>query len=228
MHDFISGSMHGHLPDGIWNEVGSPSLRAALRRAPAKGCTIGFAPGTSVATTNGPCAIEHLRVGHHLQTRDHGILPVLWAGALRQRFPGPQVLFELAENTLGLHGAIQCAPRQTVLVSGDKALTQFAKNEALVEVRGLHRMYDVSRNKDAHGACYHVLLARPALFLANGLWVDGLHPADLPDQGLAEETLQTLQVAFAKHQDGPKALTVIRGPEARALVDQKMAEDNRF
>lgn len=166
-----------------------PRLQAP--RQPHLNGPTGLLKGTQVMTELGPVAVEHLRPGDMVATRDAGFQPVIWTGA--QRLGGGRLSAMPSLRPVCLHpGAVDngvmsegqsdlyVAPRQRVVMSDPAAQTLFMEDTVLVRAADLINDAEVRPLYHAPKATYiAVLLVDHHILQANGFEVESLHPAEL-------------------------------------------------
>lgn len=151
-----------------------------------------FTPGTAIATRTGERAVEDLRVGDRVITRDNGIQEIRWAG--RRALDYGQLAAAghlrpvlIAKGSLG-HGLPErdmlVSPNHRVLVPSDRTMLPFAEHEVLVAAKHLidNRLI---RPVQALGVTYvHFLCDRHEVVLADGIWAEAFQPGDYSLNGL--------------------------------------------
>ena len=172
-----------------------------------------FTAGTRIETPHGPVPVESLRAGDLVLTRDHGAVPVLWAGGRmlsRAELEAEPGLLPVAicENALGWHEPLLLSPQHAVL-----ALTE--QGERLVRARHLADLGD-PRFRIARGkrrvSYHHILLERHGIVTANGLACETLYPGPMALAALGP--LARLEIAKAQ----PWLAGVVLGREEAATV----------
>ncbi len=142
----------------------------------------GLGGGTMIATDDGEQAIDWLRPGDHLLTRDHGYQPILWIGRV-QRPAQPAAdtaadgvaVVEIAADTFG-----RSIPARVLRMTGALGLLlhspdfklHFGEAEMLAEAQDLidtERIRPVEPEPDF--VFYQILLPEPEVILAEGMWV---------------------------------------------------------
>ena len=188
---------HAHRPDALPNlpEDGASAGRPEADRdcvavgVEAAGWLPGFTAACSIATGEGPVAAGWLRPGDLVLTRDSGLQPVVWVG--RCRVPAavvaqrPDLLpVRIAPGALARAtpaAPLTVAPSHRVLVQGWALDLHLGLREALAVARDLVGRPGIARlAPDGPLDLYLVLLERHEVILADGLWVESLHPADIP------------------------------------------------
>jgi Ca2+-binding RTX toxin-like protein len=184
-----------------------------------------FTAGTGIVTPAGTVPVESLVAGDLVMTRDHGALPVLWAGGRQlsraELAARPDLLPVLIrENALGTHGALLVSPLHAVLADT-------AQGERLVRAKHLAELGD-GRFRVAQGkrqvSYHHFLLPRHAIVYANGLPSESLYPgpvalATLGPQARAE--IMRAVPALAPVLLGLVEAATIYGPTARPLARKR-------
>lgn len=149
-------------------------------------------PGILIATPTGERAIEDLRPGDRIITRDRGLQEISWTG--KRRFDQRELAAAehlrpilIARGSLG--GGLPerdmlVSPNQRILVPGDRTVLALEAHETLVAAKHLVNSRTI-RGTDALGAAYiHVMCARHTMVMANGCWTECFQPADTDLNGL--------------------------------------------
>ncbi|NDW53205.1 Hint domain-containing protein [Aliiroseovarius sp. PrR006] len=142
--------------------------------------------GTRVRTPSGECAVEELREGSVVLTREHGGQPVLWVG--RRQLSEARMMVEPEAKPIRLRaGAIRpgqpdadllVAPHQQILVSGMRAKQLLGQDEVFASAEDLVDGSLISSDRNASEVSfYQVLLGRHEVIWANGVPLESLHPA---------------------------------------------------
>ncbi len=145
-----------------------------------------FTPGTRIRTATGDVAVEDIREGDRIQTKDSGLQDVLWIGAKRvsgaRLFAMPDLRpIRLRRGALGVERPeddLIVSPNHRLLVQGAKAQALFNSDEVLVRARDLVDDRSVVRDYMAREVTYiHLLLPHHEVVFANGLETESFHPA---------------------------------------------------
>ena len=146
-----------------------------------------FTPGTRVMTRGGPVAVEALRPGDRVLTRDDGFQPVAWAGA--ERVDGARLArrpelapVRIAAGSLG-HGLPErdmwVSPNHRMMRVGAEVEIRTGAREALVAAKRLVGRPGIARAAAPGGVTYvHVMFERHQLVLADGAWTESFQPGD--------------------------------------------------
>lgn len=158
----------------------------AAPAAAARGGVICFAAGTRLRTPQGSMAIEDLRPGDRLSTRDDGPQEILWTG--RRRMTGARlfamphlrpVRFRAGAMGIGQPDRdLLVSPDHRMLVRGAAARALFGQDEVLVAAADLANGASVAVDLTVREVTYvHVLMERHEVVWANGLATESFHPA---------------------------------------------------
>lgn len=178
----------GRIPPAgteLWVTSLDHPIRVAPEREAAGAGVICFAAGTRIDTPRGPRAVETLRPGDLVQTRDDGAQPLLWVG--QRRISAARLIAEPALRPIRIRqGAcgigrptedLLVSPGHRMLVGGRAARALFNSDEVLVTARDLIDGGAVRVAHDLTGLCYiHLMFARHQILRANGMDSESFHP----------------------------------------------------
>ncbi len=156
-----------------------------------------FTPGTRIRTGEGDMAVEDIREGARIQTKDNGLQEVLWVG--EKRISGARLYampefrpIRVRRGALGVDrpdGDLMVSPAHRMLLKGRKAQALFGTNEVLVAARDLIDDRMVTRDHTVTQVTYiHLLLANHEVVFANGLETESFLP-----EGEALEAVEQVQ-----------------------------------
>lgn len=190
-----------------------------------------FTAGTRIDTRNGPVAVEDLRPGDMVLTRDNGFLPLVWCGQRRVSDAEMAATEELApvmiaQGALGNglpEQAMRVSPQHRMLVTGPRAELMFGEREVLVPAIDMVGLPGITRDRSA--ATYvHIMFDSHQIVRADGAWSESFQPADAAMGGLdaaQRAELLALFPALAK-AEGRRAFRsarmILKPQEARALL----------
>ena len=183
-----------------------------------------FTPGTLIDTSRGRVAVEDLRAGDHVLTRDHGYQPLVWTG--RRDLPGDEVAahpalapVRIAAGALGPNlpeRALEVSPRHRLLVCGARASLLFGEREVLVAAGDLVGLPGVTRaapgGADGAVSYIHVMCARHEILRAEGAWSESFQPAAGVVNALEEDVRAELLALFPSltRPEGRRAFAAAR------------------
>lgn len=199
--------------------------------APARAGVICFGPATRLSTPQGPRAIEDLRPGDLVTTKDNGPQEILWTG--HRRLSGARLHamphlrpIRFRAGALGIgqpDGDLVVSPQHRMVVRSPVANEMFRTDEVMVAAEHLTNGRSVTLDRDLRDVTYfHVLLEHHNVIWANGLETESFHPAHMdlstlnPDQFDAlMGTLPDLREDAQRY--GSDARRSITAPEAARL-----------
>ncbi len=157
--------------------------------------TICFTPGTLIDTPSGPRAIEALREGDLVQTKDNGAQEVQWIGSRRMTgarlFALPKLRpVRIKAGALGKgwpEKDLVVSPDHKMLVRGRVARALFNTPEVLVAARQLENGSTIRVDTQMREVTYmHLLMPRHEILFADGVETESFHPADASLSAMVE------------------------------------------
>lgn len=190
-----------------------------------------FTPGTRILTPDGQRAIEDLRPGDQIQTKDNGAQDILWTGRRRMTgarlFAMPQLRpIRIRAGAMGEdrpeHDLI-VSPGHRMLVQGQAARALFNTSEVLVSASDLVNGRSVAVETSLLDVTYiHLMTEAHQVIWANGLETESFHPANA-DLALLDPSQRAAMLALMPELDadpfhyGPHARRNLTSPEAAIL-----------
>lgn len=163
-----------------------------------------FTPGTLIATPRGEVAVEELKVGDRVLTRDNGIQEIRWFGSRHLDWAAlcanphlKPVLIRKGSLGNGLpERDMMVSPNHRMLVANDRTALYFEEHEVLVAAKHLVGTRGV-QSIDAAGATYlHMMFDRHEVVLANGAWTESFQPGDWTLKGMGNAQRQEIFEIF--------------------------------
>jgi Ca2+-binding RTX toxin-like protein len=191
-----------------------------------------FTPGTLIATPRGEVAVETLKAGDKIVTRDNGIQTVRWVGqkhmdwkALAANPHLKPVLIRAGSLGNGLpERDMLVSPNHRVLVANDRTSLYFDEHEVLVAAKHLVGGAGVA-SIDAAGITYvHFMCDRHEVVLSNGAWTESFQPGDYTLRGMGNAQRNEIFEIFPElksaqgQDDYIAARRTLRRHEAMLLV----------
>ncbi|MCF2906318.1 Hint domain-containing protein [Octadecabacter sp. CECT 8868] len=191
-----------------------------------------FTPGTVIATPQGERAVETLREGDKVFTRDNGIQELRWAG---KRDLGPldlaispdlqPVMVRAGSLGDGLpERDLMLSPNHRLLMSGQREALYFEETEVLSAAKHLIGMPGIERGHASEITYIHLLFDRHEVIFSNGAWSESFQPSDHSLSGVGDAQRKEIFALFPElDQSGtPKewsaARKVLKKHEAKLLV----------
>ena len=192
-----------------------------------------FTRGVLIETLDGPRAIETLKVGDLVLTKDNGAKPIAWIG---HRSIGARVLAQKPElapirikaGALGKgipEADLVVSPQHRILVRSRIAQRMFDTNEILVAAKLLLEVDGIDICAECEGVEYfHLLFDRHEVVKSNGLWTESFQPGDMTLKGMGNAQRSEIYELFpelktqAGLNDYQAARRTLKKHEARLLV----------
>lgn len=156
------------------------------------GTPICFTPGVMIATPKGEVAVEDLRPGDRVFTRDNGIQDIVWTGrsdlaAERLRRMPQFCPIRIRAGSLGKNlpdRDMWVSPNHRMLVCSDTTQMMFDAHEVLVAAKHLLNQPGFVQEATPGVSYLHVMCAHHEVILANGAWTESFQPGDYSLAGL--------------------------------------------
>ncbi|QFT93752.1 Hemolysin, chromosomal [Roseovarius sp. THAF9] len=188
-----------------------------------------FTPGTRILTPQGERAIETLRPGDLVITRDNGPQPIRWLG--HRTVEGRGKFAPIAVNSTVMEGArrpLLVSPQHRLLFSGYRTQLLFGESEVLVAAKHLVDGHDV-RITERHLVTYfHMMLDQHEIVYAEGAATESFLAADVGVGALSDASREDMFRAFPHLRGdlsayGDTARLCLRAHEARLVVEPRAA-----
>jgi hypothetical protein len=181
-----------------------------------------FVAGTLIACLDGTRAVEDLRPGDMVLTRDHGPRPLLWTGARRVAGTGAFAPVRIAPGAMGNARALLVSPQHRLLVGGWRVKLLFGEDEVLAAAKDLVDGLRVTREERAEVTYVHLLLDAHEILDAEGAAAESLHlgpwvTGQLPAHARAEIAALFPDLATSALHGPRTARRCLRSWEARLL-----------
>lgn len=191
-----------------------------------------FTPGAQIVTDRGLIAVEDLRPGHRVVTRDNGLQELAWVGQKDLGLPQLLATPELAPVTIkaGALGDglpehdLTVSPNHRILVSSEATRLLFDESEVLVSAKHLVGKPGVTQSVPNKASYIHLLFEDHQLVMSNGSWTESLLPATQALRGVESDQLRELLMLFPEleSQSNRDSLHAVRrdlkGFEAQAAI----------
>lgn len=175
-----------------------------------------FTPGTMILTPEGERAVETLRPGDLVTTRDNGAGGIVWAGQRTVPGDGRFAPVRIAAGTLGNRRDLLVSPQHRMLVRGWRAELYAGQDEVLVAAAHLVNGTTIRRSPMPEVTYVHVMLARHEILFAEGAATESLDPAG--DLARGDREIASLFPDLPALSGTPPARPTVRAFEGRALA----------
>ncbi|MCV3271009.1 Hint domain-containing protein [Roseobacter sinensis] len=188
-----------------------------------------FTPGTLITTPHGQRAVDDLRPGDRVITRDNGLRTISWIG--RRRLSGKELSraphlgpVMIPKGCLGAGLPARdmlLSPNHRVLVSNSQTQLCFEEREVLVAAKHLASLPGVQRSVVPAITYIHIMFEQHEVILSDGAWTESFQPADQSLGGLDHAQRSTLEELFPELRTPAGRLSY---PAARRLLKRSEAK----
>lgn len=185
-----------------------------------------FGRGTMIDTPDGVRAVEDLRAGDMVLTRDHGPQPIRWVGASTVSAAKLDLMPNLRPIRIRA-GALDAgvperdlivSPQHRVLVSSRIARRMFDGAEVLIAAKHLLGMDGIEIADDLAGVDYfHLLLDGHQILISDGAETESLYLGTEARKAVGPKAMREIQALFPDLADATAAV-----PQARNFASGKM------
>lgn len=172
---------------------------------PAPPC---FTPGTRILTDRGPVAVEVLRPGDRVWTRDNGFRSLRWVGRRVVPGTGRFAPLRLAAGAFGNERALLVSPQHRILLTGWRAELAFGEPEVLAAAAHLQDGGSVRAAPCPRVTYLHIAFDRHEIVLAEGMMTESLLPGPMALAAMGPAAQAELRALFPE----------LRAPLPRALA----------
>ncbi len=145
-----------------------------------------FTPGAQIATPQGLRAVEDLKIGDKVLTRDNGVQKLCWTGTreitaaqlLEAKHLRP-ILIKKGALGKGLPDRdMAVSPNHKMLLQNERMALYFKENEAFVCARHLVNCVQGVSHLETAGVSYsHIMFEKHEVINANGAWTESFRPS---------------------------------------------------
>ncbi len=187
-------------------------------------------PGVMISTDRGEVAVETLRVGDRVLTRDAGLQPIRWIGSrklgLADLIVRPNLRpVQIGQGALGRGLPLRntlVSPQHRMLIEGAGPEMLFGEAEVLVAASHLTGLAGVAQTLPAGVTYIHLLLDRHEIICANGSWTESFQPADrmlsAMDSAQRNEIAEIFPDLMVESEAYQSARLSLKAHEARVLL----------
>jgi hypothetical protein len=135
-----------------------------------------FTENTAIATPRGPRAIQTLRPGDMVMTRDDGAQPLAWIGTRTVAATTDLAPIEIAAGVLGNSAALRVSPNHRMLITAATNDLHFGTTEVFVAAKHLIGNPGVCSKPGGQVTYIHLLFDRHQVVYANNAPSESLFP----------------------------------------------------
>ena len=203
------------VPLTVVRSAEGPSFAAADFATP-----ICFGAGTSIATPDGPRAVEDIAVGDIVTTVDAGPQAVRWRASRVWPARGRIAPVVFAPGAIGNTRTLVLSPQHRVRITGWRAQLWCAEDAILVPAVHFVGRPGVRVREGGTVAYHHIAFDAHRIVLSEGVETESFHPGAVGLSGLERDVLAELRAVFPDlaGRFGRMAGAVARGAEGRVLA----------
>lgn len=175
-----------------------------------------FVAGTQVDVPGGSRAVDDLRPGDLVLTRDHGPQPVRWIGRVARPAFGVDAPVEIRAGTLGPHGDLRLSPNHRILLQGARAELLCGEAEVLVKAKHLVDGRAIRQIEGGTVTYVHILFDRHEIVMANGLASESYLPGPETMTGFDADTQAEVRRLFPAIRPDGTGYGPLARPEVKA------------
>jgi Ca2+-binding RTX toxin-like protein len=191
-----------------------------------------FTPGTMIATDKGEVAVEALKPGMRVFTRDNGLQKLRWTGrrdlvradlAAKPEF-NPVLIRQGALGRDLPDRDMLVSPNHRMLITSDLAAVMFDDREVLVAAKHLTSMEGVDFVEADSVSYIHLMFDHHEVILGDGTWTESFQPGDMSLRGIGSDQRDEILALFPELEtvEGLEGYTSARRSlksfEARSLL----------
>ncbi|MEO0342016.1 MAG: Hint domain-containing protein [Pseudomonadota bacterium] len=174
-----------------------------------------FVVGTQIETDAGLIAVEKLREGDLVATKDNGYQPIRWIGQRTRTVSEKTCPITITVGALGNTEDLCVSPQHRILVSGWRAELLFGVTEILVPAKALVNGDTIYQQSSGSVTYVHFMCDRHEIVYANGVEVETLFAGDMAMASLSQEAREEIFDIFPELRSNPAALGSAARPIAR-------------
>ncbi|MGK8232925.1 Hint domain-containing protein [Roseovarius sp. MS2] len=165
-----------------------------------------FTPGIRLLTPHGERAVESLRAGDLVITRDHGPQAIRWIGRRTVPGTGRFAPVRVAAHVLdGGRAPLLVSPQHRFLFTGYKAELLFGCDEVLIAARHMVDGLAVTQEDQATVTYIHVMFDRHEVIYAEGAATESFHAGDIGISAITDQAREEMFAIFPELRSNPNA-----------------------
>ncbi|GGX60421.1 hypothetical protein GCM10007385_32110 [Tateyamaria omphalii] len=181
-----------------------------------------FVQGTRIETVDGPVAIEELREGDLIMTRDDGAQPLRWLGQTKTVGKDRFAPIMIKEGALGNSRDLRVSPLHRMLICGLRAELMFGESEVLVCAKHLVDGDTIFSEPCDEITYFHLMFDQHQIVMAEGCPSESYYPGATTMNSIEEDIREEVLALFPEleHRTGSYGPTVrmcLRRREAALL-----------
>lgn len=192
-----------------------------------------FVRGTKIKCATGDIAVEDLRPGQLVVTRDHGLQPIRWVGGRKLHAAELRLMpklrpIRICAGALGQGLPVEdlfVSPEHRVLVRSSIARRMFGAAEVLVAARQLLGLEGIETVDTSEVEYFHILFDQHEILLSNGAETESLYTGVEAMKSVGAAAREEIFTLFPElREDGPSepARPFVEGRQARSMTQRHL------
>lgn len=183
-----------------------------------------FVAGTLIATPTGEVAVEALRPGDLVITRDDGPQPLRWSGARCVAAQGDFAPILIQAGSYGSHRDLLVSPQHRILLRDAYAELLFGEGEVLAAAKDLVNGGSVTCRPGGEVTYVHLLFDRHQVIYSEGLATESFLPGPQTTNLFEQPVMQEICALFPELDPetglgyGPAVRPTLKGYEGQLLA----------
>lgn len=169
-----------------------------------------FTAGTLIKTERGERAIEDLKVGDRVMTRDHGLQTIRWAGSRTVAGLGKMAPVTFDTGTLGCSAPLTVSPNHRMLICGAMADLVCGEDELLLSAKMLVNDRNVRQVPCGFVTYVHVMFDYHEIIWANDCPTESFYVGDSALASLKDEQAAEILEIFPELRTAKKKASLAR------------------
>lgn len=205
------------------------SVSGALAFSNIEQVTVCITPGARILTNTGEVAVERLRAGDLVLTRDNGYQPIIWIGhrdlSQAELIAAPRFNpVRIAAGSLGPdlpERDMTVSPQHRMLITSSRSELLFGEHEVLVAARHLTHLNGINRFRPKRVSYIHFMFENHEILRADGTWTESFQPGAQTLAGLGAAPRAEILALFPELASGASyaaSRMTLKAREARVLI----------
>ena len=175
--------------------------RKAARARMAEVACVSFTRGTYITMASGQqCAIEHLKVGDMVLTRDDGAQTVRWIGRTTMRAVGDFAPIVISKGTLNNENDLTVSPNHRLFIYQRVDEVGAGRSEVLVKAKHLINGSTVTRQNGGFVDYFQLLFDDHQIIFAEGIAAESLLLDETTTPALPSELSGKIRTGTSRHR----------------------------
>ena len=183
-----------------------------------------FTHGTMIVTENGEKAIEDLKAGDKVLTKDNGLQELRWIGSRKVPAKDNFAPIMIKAGAMANDRDLLVSPQHRMVVEGWKSELLFGEREVLAAAKHLVNGDTIYVQSGGMVEYFHMLFDTHEIVFGNGAASESFHPGEVGISAMSKDARDEIFTLFPELRNdaesyGPAARTSLKGHEAKVLAE---------